>query len=195
MPSHFQNQCKIIVNWTFGKNFIEILKQNTTFFWSKLSLKMSSPKRQPFCLSLHVLSQWLPYKAQYIAIYINFQDAQQLAEWRQGMVCPLQVRSLMWILYSSLFYYIQSILPKGPYLPCLRMADRALLAGYPQYILSCYTGPCNNRNRQYHALYLVTLILESYSQNGTHFTLGQAMASHTQVTGVIPARRYIWQAL
>ena len=26
---------------------------------------------------------------------------------------------------------IDGILPKGPYLPCLRMADRALLAGYP----------------------------------------------------------------
>ena len=26
------------------------------------------------------------------------------------------------------------ILPKGPYPPCLRMADRALLAGYPQYV-------------------------------------------------------------
>ena len=30
--------------------------------------------------------------------------------------------------------YIGSILPKGPYPPCLRMADRALLAGYPQYV-------------------------------------------------------------
>ena len=30
--------------------------------------------------------------------------------------------------------HIDSILPKGPYPPCLRMADRALLAGYPRYI-------------------------------------------------------------
>ena len=30
--------------------------------------------------------------------------------------------------------YIDGILPKGPYPPCLRMADRALLAGYPRYI-------------------------------------------------------------
>ena len=28
---------------------------------------------------------------------------------------------------------IEGILPKGPYLPCLRMADGALLAGYPRY--------------------------------------------------------------
>ena len=29
--------------------------------------------------------------------------------------------------------HIEGILPKGPYPPCLRMADRALLAGYPPY--------------------------------------------------------------
>ena len=31
--------------------------------------------------------------------------------------------------------YIDGILPKGPYPPCLRMANRALLAGYHRYIL------------------------------------------------------------
>ena len=41
------------------------------------------------------------------------------------------------------FPYIDGILPKGPYLPCLRMADRALLAGYPwimSFILSYLTS-------------------------------------------------------
>ena len=33
--------------------------------------------------------------------------------------------------------YIEGILPKGPYPPCLRMADRALLAGYLRYIHQC----------------------------------------------------------
>ena len=28
---------------------------------------------------------------------------------------------------------IEGILPKGPYLPCVSMAGRALLAGYPRY--------------------------------------------------------------
>ena len=32
-------------------------------------------------------------------------------------------------------HYIEGILPKGPYLPCLSMAGRALLAGYHRYIL------------------------------------------------------------
>ena len=30
--------------------------------------------------------------------------------------------------------YIDGIQAKGPYPPCLRMADRALLAGYPWYV-------------------------------------------------------------
>ena len=29
---------------------------------------------------------------------------------------------------------VDGILPKGPYPPCLRMADRALLAGYPRML-------------------------------------------------------------
>ena len=28
----------------------------------------------------------------------------------------------------------EGILPKGPYPPCLRMTDRGLLAGYPQFV-------------------------------------------------------------
>ena len=31
-------------------------------------------------------------------------------------------------------WYIEGILPKGPYPPCLRMEDRTLLAGYPRYV-------------------------------------------------------------
>ena len=31
------------------------------------------------------------------------------------------------------YSYIDGILPKGPYPTCLRMADRAVLAGYPRY--------------------------------------------------------------
>ena len=31
--------------------------------------------------------------------------------------------------------YIEGILPKGPYLPCASMVGRALVAGYPRYII------------------------------------------------------------
>ena len=33
----------------------------------------------------------------------------------------------------KLFCYIEGILPRGPYLLCISMAGRALLAGYPRY--------------------------------------------------------------
>ena len=40
-----------------------------------------------------------------------------------------------WITYNQAYSTspeIEGILPKGPYQPCLRMADRDLLAGYPR---------------------------------------------------------------
>ena len=41
--------------------------------------------------------------------------------------------SLCHITYCSLWqWHFEGILPKGPYLPCVSMAGRALLAGYPQ---------------------------------------------------------------
>ena len=49
---------------------------------------------------------------------------------RNGCCCS---RMLSKCLYChSQYPKIESILPKGPYSPCLRMADRALLAGYPR---------------------------------------------------------------
>ena len=36
--------------------------------------------------------------------------------------------------WKILINQVDGILPKGPYPPCLRMADRALLAGYPQSV-------------------------------------------------------------
>ena len=51
----------------------------------------------------------------------------------------LQVPSLVYALFLSLFsvfnfvLYFEGILPKGPYLSCVSMAGRALLAGYPQF--------------------------------------------------------------
>ena len=40
---------------------------------------------------------------------------------------------------ESLINDIKGIVPKGPFPPCLRMADRALLAGYPRYT-NCIIG-------------------------------------------------------
>ena len=41
---------------------------------------------------------------------------------------------LWWQLYPCIKTHIDGILLKGPYLPCVSMAGRALLAGYPRYI-------------------------------------------------------------
>ena len=37
--------------------------------------------------------------------------------------------------WSEISWYFDGILPKGPYPPCLRMADRTLLVGYPRFML------------------------------------------------------------
>ena len=39
--------------------------------------------------------------------------------------------------------YIEGILPKGPYLPCVSMAGRALLAGYHRYTVQCRYNAVN----------------------------------------------------
>ena len=44
---------------------------------------------------------------------------------------------------------IDGILPKGPYPPCLRMADRTLSARYPQCTFDI--SGCNHRSTKFHA--------------------------------------------
>ena len=48
--------------------------------------------------------------------------------------------SCFWLTASP---HIEGILSKGPYPPCLRMADRALLAGYPRYMSNTSTMGLN----------------------------------------------------
>ena len=72
-----------------------------------------------------------------------------LWDWRQGgsLSRPwgLAVLFQQWIGNSQLKViswretgqrYIEGILPKGPYLPCVSMASRALLAGYHRYVMT-----------------------------------------------------------
>ena len=70
------------------------------------------------------------------------------ASFRRYMCIYIYIYIYMYIYISvcvlcvslSLSIHIDGFLPKGPYPPCLRMADRALLAGYPRYIfIKC---PC-----------------------------------------------------
>ena len=48
-PSHYLNQCWVIVRWTLGTNFNEILIKIQNFSFTKMHLKMSSAKRWPLC--------------------------------------------------------------------------------------------------------------------------------------------------
>ena len=48
--------------------------------------------------------------------------------------------------HAQITNQIEGILPKGPYYPpCLRMADRTLLAGYPRYVI-VLIYPCTKPN-------------------------------------------------
>ena len=78
---------------------------------------------------------------------------------------------------SSITPDIEGILPKGPYPPCLRMADRALLAGYPRYThvssglppWNCHMRSANKRRR-----YIVSssLIGWAHIQSGVILPIG-----------------------
>ena len=45
----------ILLNWTVGTNFSEILSEIDTFSFKQIRLKMSSGKWRPYCLGLNVL--------------------------------------------------------------------------------------------------------------------------------------------
>ena len=48
-PSHYLNQSWVIVSWTLGTNFNEILIKIQNFSFTKMHLKISSAKRWPLC--------------------------------------------------------------------------------------------------------------------------------------------------
>ena len=48
----------ILLNWTLGTNFSEILSEINTFSFKQMRLKMSSGKWRPYCLGLNVLTHW-----------------------------------------------------------------------------------------------------------------------------------------
>ena len=64
----------------------------------------------------------------------------------------LLMADMMWLrvnVGTQAVWCIEGILPKGPYPPCLRMADRALLAGYPRYVMSLFDGRYNVMKGEY----------------------------------------------
>ena len=73
----------------------------------------------PYINEAWILSRMFPY------MHINW------LYYAVGLVLNVQ----LFVNYSS---YVDGILPDGPYTPGLRMADRALLAGYPRCIIDAW---------------------------------------------------------
>ena len=65
-----------------------------------------------------------------------------------GLCNSMHLVSCVKLSYTELFWcelsktHIEGILPKGPYPPCLRMADRALLTGCPRHTVILYPWLC-----------------------------------------------------
>ena len=60
-----------------------------------------------------------------------FSQCKGVLRWFQ---CKTYTKQLI-LNYEDL--YVDGVLPKGPYPPCLRMADRTLLAGYHRCVCAC----------------------------------------------------------
>ena len=108
------------------------------------------------------------------------------------------VRSI--ILSSGRYCNIDGILPKGPYPPCLRMADRALLAGYPRYMSLLishpggrvslpwrHNGPDSVSNLQPQDCFLNRLFRRRSKKTSKHRVTGLC-AWNSPVTGEFPAQ-------
>ena len=57
-PSHYLNQCWIIVNWTLSNIFQWNLNQNTTIFIEENAFENVIWKWRPFCLGFSVLEKY-----------------------------------------------------------------------------------------------------------------------------------------
>ena len=86
----------ILLIWTLGTHFSEILSEIDTFSFKKMHFKTSSAKRRPFCLSLNVLTpKWLDHVFCYvidpllnqsvrIGVLVSIVDA-------DGLLCSIQL--------------------------------------------------------------------------------------------------------
>ena len=74
----------ILLIWPSGTNFSEMLIELHTFSFKKMHVKMSSVKRQPFCLSLNVLSvnNGMVYVGAYMHFSVMFMLGSKRSRWR-----------------------------------------------------------------------------------------------------------------
>ena len=80
--------------------------------------------------------------------------------------------------------YIEGILPKGPYLPCVSMAGRALLAAYPwykAYLINCtpLSSHCFTR-----ALYITHEMVVCHGSSGNFNTCALIISARTKTADI-----------
>ena len=82
------------------------------------------------------------YSLNYYFITIVMQNKKIRTRTTKGMVDEMNVRLVYFVgtvfmvelfLWITVWWYMEGILLKGPYLPCVSIGGRALLAGYPRY--------------------------------------------------------------
>ena len=158
-PSHYQNQCWNIVSktlrnklqWIFSRNSNIFIQENA--FESVVCEKAAILSRPQWVNSLlHVTRQWkrmglsgCPCSPPAIPLTEEVDGKPWFFWCCLSPVVPagiLKVTRVIWQLGSSCnvhlsYQHIEGILPKGPYLPCVSMAGRALLAGYHWYTCLC----------------------------------------------------------
>ena len=92
----------ILLIWTLGTNFSEILIKIITFSFKKMHLKVLSAKQQPFCRSLNVLTNSI------LPLYIWPMDGPHAIH--QSNICP-GMSSLLYQIAPMIFQLPLIILP------------------------------------------------------------------------------------
>ena len=101
----------------------------TTFFY-KIWILRATPRCENFFLSMILITKKIWFYDSLIFIMVI-----SILVTRHVFIETLQTQQRT-DLWQPMGLYIDGILPKGPYPPCLRMADRALLAGYTRYVFA-----------------------------------------------------------
>ena len=94
-------------------------------------------------------------------------------------VSNYDIQSKWYVYCISITIYTcnDGILPKGPYQPCQRMADRALLAGYPGYIKHLFVSV---------GFWLSHLVSSKCPGNNSMYFMEMMAGFHgSQITGII----------
>ena len=122
----------ILLTGPIGTKFSEILIEIHTSSLKKMHWKMASGKWRLFRLGLSVLMFTCDFCCWcWRVMRLSYGVS---GGWRLDGSGSSGGRRWYCRLLRNWKWHFRGILPKGPYLPCVSMAGRALLAGYPRFI-------------------------------------------------------------